>query len=220
MARRTHSEGTNRRGAGRRPAPLPGAALPRTGQVSPFSLAVRKLSRVRRSEPASDTDHETGTSAAEALNGSAAAGVAGRSRQRRNGATPPPLADTLLTDDLLDEVEVAPDEDAEASASDDADDETLLAAGTGDDLDLEIDDDDDVLAVAPIVAEDDDEAVELTVGLPGDETNVDSLLARLDAEPRRESRSDAPVSARRRLEEYLERKRIARELEDLEDFEV
>lgn len=57
------------------------------------------------------------------------------------------------------------------------------------------------------------------VGEQSIEINVESLIAELEAESRHGKAPDIQC-ARRKLEDYLERKRIARELEDFEDFVV
>ena len=57
------------------------------------------------------------------------------------------------------------------------------------------------------------------VGEQSIEINVEHLIAELEAETQHGKQPDV-LCARHKLEEYLERKRIARELEDFEDFEV
>lgn len=57
------------------------------------------------------------------------------------------------------------------------------------------------------------------VGEQSIEINVEGLIAELEAESGHGKSTDDQC-ARRKLEEYLERKRIARELEDFEDFLV
>jgi hypothetical protein len=57
------------------------------------------------------------------------------------------------------------------------------------------------------------------VGEQSIEINVESLIAELEAESRHGKAPDVQC-ARRKLEDYLERKRIARELEDFDDFVV
>lgn len=52
------------------------------------------------------------------------------------------------------------------------------------------------------------------------DANVDSLIAELEAGQRSAGRAATRGSARRQLEELAERKRVARELEDFEDFEI
>lgn len=62
-------------------------------------------------------------------------------------------------------------------------------------------------------------AVTDNVGEQSIEINVESLIAELEAESQQGKAPDIQC-ARRKLEDYLERKRIARELEDFEDFVV
>lgn len=57
------------------------------------------------------------------------------------------------------------------------------------------------------------------VGEQSIEINVESLIAELEAETHK-GRKPSVQCARRKLDDYLERKRIAQELEDFEDFEV
>lgn len=57
------------------------------------------------------------------------------------------------------------------------------------------------------------------VGEQSIEINVESLIAELEAESRHDKAPEVHC-ARRKLEDYLERKRIARELEDFDDFVV
>ena len=57
------------------------------------------------------------------------------------------------------------------------------------------------------------------VGEQSIEINVESLIAELEAESQHGKPPDVQC-ARRQLEDYLERKRIAQDLEDFEDFEV
>ena len=62
-------------------------------------------------------------------------------------------------------------------------------------------------------------AVTDNVGEQSIEINVENLIAELEAD----SQHGKPLEvhcARHKLEDYLERKRIARELEDFEDFKV
>lgn len=72
-------------------------------------------------------------------------------------------------------------------------------------------------------AADDGLAMEATVtdnvGEQSIEINVENLIAELEAESQHGKPPDV-LCARHKLEDYLERKRIARELEDFEDFEV
>jgi signal transduction histidine kinase len=62
-------------------------------------------------------------------------------------------------------------------------------------------------------------AVTDNVGEQSIEINVESLIAEVEAESQHNKLPDAQC-ARHKLEDYLERKRIARELEDFEDFVV
>ena len=54
---------------------------------------------------------------------------------------------------------------------------------------------------------------------PSVEINVEGLIAELEAESRFVSKPDM-ISARRKLEDFLERRRVAREIEDFDDFKV
>jgi hypothetical protein len=49
------------------------------------------------------------------------------------------------------------------------------------------------------------------------EINIEALLSQLESQG---PDSKGKISGRRRLEDFIERKRVARELEDFEDFEV
>lgn len=62
-------------------------------------------------------------------------------------------------------------------------------------------------------------AVTDNVGEQSIEINVESLIAELEAESRHGKSPDMRCT-RHKLEDYLERKRIAQELEDFEDFVV
>ncbi|MSR08025.1 MAG: hypothetical protein EXR82_00585 [Gammaproteobacteria bacterium] len=70
---------------------------------------------------------------------------------------------------------------------------------------------------------DDDLGVEAlatdNVGGQSIEINIENLIAELEAESQQGTPPDVRC-ARRKLENYLERKRTAREIEDFEDFEV
>lgn len=57
------------------------------------------------------------------------------------------------------------------------------------------------------------------IGEQSVEINVESLIAELEAESQQGAAPDMQC-ARRKLEDFLERRRIAQELEDFEDFEV
>lgn len=57
------------------------------------------------------------------------------------------------------------------------------------------------------------------VGEQSIEINVETLIAELEAESHKGRRPDVH-SARRKLEDYLERKRVAHDIEDFEDFEI
>lgn len=65
----------------------------------------------------------------------------------------------------------------------------------------------------------DDAAVTDNVGEQSVEINVESLIAELESASH-VGRKPCVLTARRRLEDYLERKRVAHDLEDFEDFEV
>ena len=64
-----------------------------------------------------------------------------------------------------------------------------------------------------------DASITDNVGEQSIEINVESLIAEVEAESKRGA-PDIHQCARRKLEDYLERKRIAHELEDFEDFVV
>lgn len=64
-----------------------------------------------------------------------------------------------------------------------------------------------------------DVAITDNVGEQSIEINVESLIAELEAESRHGKAPDMQC-ARRKLDDFLERKRIARDLEDFEDFLV
>ncbi|MDH4021938.1 MAG: hypothetical protein OEW88_07205 [Gammaproteobacteria bacterium] len=57
------------------------------------------------------------------------------------------------------------------------------------------------------------------VGEQSVEINVETLIAELEAETHRGRTRDVHC-ARRKLEDYLERKRVAHDIEDFEDFEI
>ena len=57
------------------------------------------------------------------------------------------------------------------------------------------------------------------VGEQSVEINVESLIAELEAESHRGRTRDVHC-ARRKLEDYLERKRVEHDIEDFEDFEI
>lgn len=65
----------------------------------------------------------------------------------------------------------------------------------------------------------DDTLISDNVGEASVEINVEGLIAELEAESRFVSKPDM-ISARRKLEEFLERRRVAREIEDFDDFKV
>jgi hypothetical protein len=65
----------------------------------------------------------------------------------------------------------------------------------------------------------DDSLIGDNVGEPSVEINVEGLIAELEAESRFVSKPDM-ISARRKLEDYLERRRVAQEIEDFDDFKV
>jgi hypothetical protein len=141
---------------------------------------------------------------------------------------------------------VATDRDAAAEPEAAEFEEAELEAADGDeapvDRVVDVEDDDGDLAVADLPVDDlpvealpvealqgeADLAVDVSLpplaatgtSRPAD-VNVDSLLAELEAGQRSTGRTTAARgSARRRLEDLLERKRVARELEDFEDFEI
>ena len=62
-------------------------------------------------------------------------------------------------------------------------------------------------------------AITDNVGEQSIEINVENLIAELEAESQHGKAPDV-LCARHKLEDYLERKRIARDLEDFEDFKV
>jgi hypothetical protein len=64
-----------------------------------------------------------------------------------------------------------------------------------------------------------DVAITDNVGEQSIEINVESLIAELEAESQH-GKAPEIQCARRKLEDFLERKRIARDLEDFEDFVV
>jgi len=57
------------------------------------------------------------------------------------------------------------------------------------------------------------------VGEHSVEINVETLIAELEADSHRGRTRDVHC-ARRKLEDYLERKRVAHDIEDFEDFEI
>ena len=65
----------------------------------------------------------------------------------------------------------------------------------------------------------DDTLIGDNVGEASVEINVEGLIAELEAESRFVSKPDM-ISARRKLEDFLERRRVAREIEDFDDFKV
>jgi hypothetical protein len=150
----------------------------------------------------------------------------------------------LPADEGLDALEdlrhepVAADRDAAADLE-----EGELEAADGDEVPMDrvvdVEDDDGDLAVTDLPVDDlpvealpmealqGEEDLAVDVSLPPPlvaagtsrpaDVNVDSLLAELEAGQRSTGRT---TSARRRLEDLLERKRVARELEDFEDFDI
>jgi hypothetical protein len=108
------------------------------------------------------------------------------------------------------ERDAVPDQEAEADEDEAGDAETRSAPVDLDEGDDLIDADPDLLA-----------AGDGSVAVAADP--VDALLASLDSTATRAARPGtrrAAGNARRQLEEYWEQRRMARELEDLEDFEV
>lgn len=83
--------------------------------------------------------------------------------------------------------------------------------------------DDDATESLPAETADDGLEVEAAltdnVGEQSIEINVENLIAELEAESQHAKSGDVQC-ARHKLEEYLERKRIAEALEDFEDFVV
>lgn len=65
----------------------------------------------------------------------------------------------------------------------------------------------------------DDTLIGDNIGEASIEINVEGLIAELEAESRFVSKPDM-ISARRKLEDFLERRRVAREIEDFDDFDV
>lgn len=65
----------------------------------------------------------------------------------------------------------------------------------------------------------DDTLIGDNIGEPSIEVNVEGLIAELEAGSRFVSKPDM-ISARRKLEEFLEQRRVAREIEDFDDFKV
>jgi hypothetical protein len=88
-------------------------------------------------------------------------------------------------------------------------------AGADPDADLELDSDDDIEADKPVGKA----ATTDNVGEQSVEINVEELIASLEAETRQAKPANA-CSGRRKLEDFLERQRIARELQDLDDFDI
>lgn len=93
-----------------------------------------------------------------------------------------------------------PPTEAVVMPDDDVEDATAVAGELDDDL-------------APDVAASDN------VGEQSVEINVEGLIAELESESRLKAEADT-ACARRKLEDYLERRRIAQAIEDFEDFEV
>ncbi len=121
---------------------------------------------------------------------------------------------TLLPPEATDWQEPEQERNAATDEADDADETVAIDGDAAVDLD-ETDDlalgDTTVLAVVGPVA-----------GVAAD-VNVDALLAELEAPAPRATRQSArrnPGAARRQLEDYWEQRRMARALEDLEDFQV
>lgn len=76
----------------------------------------------------------------------------------------------------------------------------------------------DVDAEGGADTDDDDDEASDNVGDISVEVNVEELIAQIESESRNGAGSDG--SARRRIEDILESKRIARELMDLEDLDL
>lgn len=124
-------------------------------------------------------------------------------------ALAPPVSDDWQDDEAEREAVAGQDEDA-------ADDEA--AGDESATVSVDIDESDDIVDADPDLLATGDG---ITAASAGDA--VDSLLAALDtpvvATARPGSRR-AAGNARRQLEEYWEKRRMARALEDFEDFEV
>lgn len=82
-----------------------------------------------------------------------------------------------------------------------------------------VDSDDSVLDEAPDADLAADTELSDNVGEQSVEINVESLIAELEAESHRGRTRDVQC-ARRKLEDYLEHKRVAHDIEDFEDFEI
>jgi hypothetical protein len=91
-------------------------------------------------------------------------------------------------------------------------DETDDAVTPGTEVDDDSEDEEELDAEVEVAATD-------NVGEQSIEINVESLIAELEAESSHGKAPDVQC-ARRKLEDFLERKRIARDLEDFEDFVV
>ncbi len=98
-----------------------------------------------------------------------------------------------------------------------ADDMDDLVAN-GQDVDEPAEDDDEEEQEDTVVGLEETAATD-NVGEQSIEINVESLIAEVEAESRKGQAPELKC-ARRKLEDYLERKRIARDLEDFEDFVV
>jgi hypothetical protein len=83
----------------------------------------------------------------------------------------------------------------------------------------EIADELDEVAADADAGDADDTLVGDNIGEASVEINVEGLIAELEAESRFVSKPDM-ISARRKLEDFLERRRVAREIEDFDDFKV
>jgi hypothetical protein len=121
----------------------------------------------------------------------------------------PPAGDDWQDDEAEREAVAGQEEDA---GDDEAAEDRVGAVGVDlDESDDLVDDDPDLLATGDGI----------TAAVAGDA--VDSLLAALDTPvvaTVRPGTRRAAGNARRQLEEYWEKRRMARELEDFEDFEV
>lgn len=84
------------------------------------------------------------------------------------------------------------------------------------------DNDVDDASATPADLDDDlppDMAATDNVGEQSVEINVEGLIAELESGTRKDGSSEVSC-ARRKLEDYLERRRVAQAIEDFEDFEV
>ena len=85
----------------------------------------------------------------------------------------------------------------------------------------ELDGDEDAAADGELLATEAeaDDGESDNVGDASVEINVESLIAELESEGGRRTRSSV-LTARRKLENFLEERRFARNIEDFEDFDI